>query len=340
MIDKDMFLCYNYRIMDKDNLGTLALIGFLLALIILAVRIKKDQELVAVRPDYNTVTAQVLGVFSNLSAEATNAAECSQNCATEPASSPSDKDVLASQPIDTISKTISEKLAQPIARGELAQANFTNDQLWWRSEKENYRILVPGAQVAGFQVPTTDKAITLTPTKDDEAHPATTHPVLKKVIKIINQRMSSLGYKRSKFAQCPVSEAYDPFNNCVYTYTHKNGQKCSLIAGYGSLDRQESTTPYLRLELACSDQYEQAYNQAQPYLYTLRVINPEWRVPDMAVYQVTNSGDWSRVSFGSNYGIFQKVENGYKLITGGLIDPGCLFVQENNIPQEIYQRCR
>lgn len=341
MIDKMMFLCYNYRIMDKDSLGTLALIGFLLALILLAVRVKKDQELVAVRPDYSTVVAQVLGTVSKEKSVEATAAACPQTCASPAAAEPTiEKDVLAANPVASVSDALSEKFAKQISRGELEQMNFVDDQLWWRSPEENYRILVSNAGVAGFQVPTTAKAATLAPNKENEAHPATTHPLLKKVIKAISKEMSSVGYKKSKFSQCPVSEAYDPFDNCVATYTHKNGQKCSLIAGYGRLDRQTSETPYLRLELACSDQYEQAYQQAQPYLYTLRAINPEWRVPDMAVYQVETSGNWSRVSFGSNYGIFQKIDNGYKLITGGTTHPGCLLMQTNNVPQEIYHECR
>ncbi|MDO5561430.1 MAG: hypothetical protein Q4G02_01510 [bacterium] len=327
--------------MDKDSFGTLALIGFLLALILLAVRVKKDQELVAIRPDYSTVVAQVLGAVNQEKSTDATAAACPQTCASPVAAEPVvEKEILAANPTVSISNTLSEKFAKQISRGELEQVNFTNDQLWWRSPEENYRILVSGASVAGFQVPTTAKAATLAPSKENEAHPAATHPLLKKVIKTISKEMSSLGYKKSKFSQCPVSEAYDPFDNCVATYTHKNGQKCSLIAGYGRLDRQLSETPYLRLELACSDQYEQAYQQVQPYLYTLRAINPEWRVPDMAVYQVETSGIWSRVSFGSNYGIFQKIDNGYKLVTGGATLPGCLLVQSNNIPQEIYRECR
>ncbi len=327
--------------MEKENLNTIALLGFLLLLIIATLYIKKQQELVAVRPDYNAVIAKtLLGFTGQASTEAQLTESCPAGCvAAEKEEKPSkkQKDLWKADPVPRVSEVIDKKFSKNLDNKEIEQANFIDDQLWWRSEND-YRILVPQAKVLGLQVPTTKKAEELAPDKKNQNHPASNHPLLKKVIRTINKEMSSLGYKRSKINHCPINEAYDPFNNCLYAYTNGE-QKCILMGGYGRLDRQESDKPYLRLELACSDQYELARAQQEPFLYTLQIINPEWQVPDMAVYSIKTVDDWSRVSFGSNYGIFQKISSGYRLLAGGLKAPTCELVRAENIPESIYQNC-
>lgn len=333
--------------MQKENVSTLALMVFLILLIIGAVYFQKQQALMATRPDVISIVAKALNTdYSNLNNQknllATDSSACPSGCVAinnSTKASKTEKALWQADPVSRLTTLLREKFVTKINQGELEQASFINDQLWWRSEKENYRILVSGAKVVGFQVATTQTAMELAPKKPTDSHPATRHPQLKKVIKAINKEMSSLGYKKSNFGDCPVNEAYDPFNNCLASYT-KDNHKCTLIAGYGRLDRQPSTTPYFRIEFACSDDYESAYQTAQPYLYSLNMINPEWRVPDMAVYQATTVGDWSRVSFGSNYGLFQKITSGYKLVAGGINPVSCLVAQTNSIPQEIYKDCR
>ena len=51
-------------------------------------------------------------------------------------------------------------------------------------------------------------------------------------------------------------------------------------------------------------------------------------------------GDWSRVSFGSNYGIFKKIDGGMRLVTGGIHSPSCTLVNSENIPNQIYHTCK
>jgi hypothetical protein len=60
----------------------------------------------------------------------------------------------------------------------------------------------------------------------------------------------------------------------------------------------------------------------------------------MAVYNVQTHSIWSRVDFGSNYGIFQRISSGYRLITGGLNPPSCTLVTQEQIPLAIYQSCQ
>ena len=248
--------------MEKENLSTLALIGFLLLLVIVALYINKEQELVATRSNYNEVISNVFSNFGEPtgSSEAELSGACPTGCITDEAAvtaQNNQKNVWRRDPASSISSVIEKEFATQLGNHDLEQANFVNDQLWWRSQEENYRLLIPNATVVGFQVPTTERAGELTPKDDDTVHPASTHPLFKKIIKQINRSMSSLGFKKGQFAQCPISEAYDPFNNCLQTYTYED-MKCSLIGGYGRLDRQASEQPYLRLELSCSNQYDAA----------------------------------------------------------------------------------
>ncbi len=333
--------------MQKEDFSTLALVAFLVILIIAAVYIRKEQELLARKPDLQTIVSNFLG--QTQAADATVGGQvCPAGCTSTststtatptPKPTADDKEAWRADPATRVSTVLRQKFAKEILAGDLEQNDFIQDQMWWRSPDEGYRILVSPAKTTGYQVQTTEIAAELTPKNAKDLHPAAKHPVLKKVIKAINKEMSSLGYKKSNFSSCPVSEAYDSFNNCLATYT-RDDHKCTLMAGYGRLDRQVSTTPYLRLELSCSDAYDTAYQAARPYLYTLNLINPEWRVPDMAVENVYTFGDWSRVNFsGGNYGIFQKVDSGYRLASGGNRPVTCLTAATAEIPQEIYQNC-
>ncbi len=318
--------------MEKDSLSTVALIGLLLIMIVVALYVKKEQELLVTKPDVKTVVAQVLAD------QTTTESQCDQSCPT-PTPTPSQKDKWRQDPVPKIKEELEKKFAKEIEGEQIRTAFFVKDQVWWRSEKENYRILVDQAKVFGMQVPTTTKASELAAKNPgQDPHPANRHPQLKKAIREINKQMGDLGYKKDQFKECPVSEAYDSFNNCVATFT-KDQQKCSLIAGYGTLEKSGTDQSQLRIELACSNQYEAAYQAAQPYLMTLNTINPEWRVPDMAVYQIAKNGVWSKVSFGTNQAIFEKVSEGYRLVDGGP-KLNCDKMWEAKVPQTVYENCQ
>jgi hypothetical protein len=325
--------------MDKDGLSSVALIGLLLAIIITALYVRNANELVATRISYDQVVG---GLFDSLSGVVANTETNGTPTTTpEPTSKPTatQKEAWQADPIPKIATEIQTKFQAELTANSLSSTTYINDQLWWRSDAEDYRILVKNAQVFGVQVPTTEAAKQKVPQSENDDHPALTHPLLAKVAKEISKQMSDLGFKRASFKNCPVNEAYDPFNNCVYTYTLES-LKCSLIAVYGRIDKKPDLQPYLRLELACSSDYDQAYANAIPYLLTLNLINPDWRVPDMAVYAIQNYGDWSRVNFGHQYGIFRTIPGGYRLVTGGYLPPTCTLVNTESIPQAIYQECR
>ncbi len=329
--------------MQKENLTTIGLIIFLVVMIFVALYYTREYELVATRPDLNSIVSRVLG---DSTTQATPGAQACPETTCPPAElDPTEQQFLDYQanPPSHLITTIPEKLATQLAHDQAEAQYYVDDQLWWRAENSDqyspYRILVTPATVLGFQVPTTNTALELTPTGiNNELHPAAKHPLFEDIITEIDRQMKDLDYKKSAFESCPVNEAYDPFNNCLATYTLDDYQ-CSLIGGYGRLDRQTSASPYLRLELACSNQFPTAYAQAQPYLYALELIDPEWRTPDMAVHSVQTAGEWSRVSFGQNYGIFQKITSGLTLVHGGDTLPTCALVQEKQIPLSLVPEC-
>jgi hypothetical protein len=318
--------------MDKDTFSTVALIGLLLAIIVSALYVRKANELVVARTDLNQVVGSIFDQFLDVS---------TPTATPQPTPKPTTSQKASWQidPVPKVAAEIEAKFQSDLIAQNLSTVTYINDQLWWRSEKEGYRILVTGAKVFGAQVPTTQVAREKAPQDNKSEHPALTHPLLAKVSKEISTQLDALGFKRDHFKNCPLSEAYDPFNNCVYYYT-RDQVKCSLIAGYGRLDKQPDQLPYLRLELACSSDYDSAYASAAPYLLTLSLINPDWYVPDMAVYSSRTVDNWTRVSFGQQYGIFTQLDDGYRLLTGGYYPPSCDLVTSENVPIEIYQECR
>lgn len=324
--------------MKNESLGTLSLIVLLIIIILTAVYVQKQQELVVHRPDINEVTGRALEL---LSATATSSsAACPAGCVAIATPEPTtDKAKWQLDPVPRVAEQIDKKFKSELMKNHLETALFTNDKMWWREEKNDYRILVSEAKTFGVQVPTTEKASQLAPKKVGESHPALKHPLLKKIKKEIEKQMKTLNYKKDEMDNCPVNEAYDPFNNCLSTFT-KGEQKCLLIAGYGTIDKKPSATPYFRLELACSDNYQTDYDKAAPYLFSLNILNPEWLVPDMAIYDVKKEGEWSRVSFGSNYGIFKKIDSGMRLVFGGTQNPSCELVETEKIPYKIYLNCK
>lgn len=324
--------------MKNESLGTISLVVLLLLIILVAVYVQKQQELVVYRPDINEVTGKALELLSGTATSSSTT--CPAGCV--PAATPvpaTDKAKWQLDPVPRITSQVEQKFKNELSKNHLEIASFENDKMWWRENKDGYRILVNEAKTLGVQVPTTETASQLAPKKTGEDHPALRHPLLKKVNKEIEKQMKALNYKKSSMANCPINEAYDPFNNCVSTFT-KGEQKCSLIAGYGTLDKKPSATPFLRLELSCSKNYQADYNHIAPYLFSLNIVSPEWLVPDMAIYDIEEVGDWSRVSFGSNYGIFKKIDGGMRLVTGGIHSPSCTLVNSENIPNQIYHTCK
>lgn len=305
----------------KDSLSTLAMVALLVLLTIVCFCFQQDQTLVATRDSRDTITSTVLGVATPSASLIDRATSCPEGCALVE-EKPTAKELLQADPVTYIATETSQKFAKQIANSSLQMSTDQDEILWWRSDKEDYRLAIPNATVVGWQVATTEKAVALTPTDINSAHPAARHPQLKKVITTVNKLMTKIGYKKSAFAQCPVNEAYDPFNNCLATYTLKDSEmRCSLIGGYSQLttDATDQAEPYLRVELACSDQYQTAYSQAFPYLFVLDQVNPPWKIPDMAVLGVDQNGDTARVTFDQNYyGQYRRVENGYQLIDGGV----------------------
>jgi hypothetical protein len=328
--------------MAKDAFASIGMVIVLLVLVVFVWYWQKQNQLVAVRPQRNEATSLFFNNFGQWlggSETATTGADCDCPTLPTPTPTPNQKQQWQAAPVAYIRSQIELKFAPDMRQAALATSFYGHDQMWWRAEKENYRILIPDAQVVGFQVPTTDAAAKLVPAKPNDLHPAQRHPLLKKVTQEVNKLFSSLGYKKSSFQSCPVSEAYDPFDNCVATYT-RDEHKCSLIAGYGRVDRVVSDDPYLRLELACSDSYQSAYDQAVPYLYAVNVINPEWRVPDMAVHEVVAEGELTRVNFGQTQAYFQKLDNGLRLVSSKLATPNCEVVTDAVKGERTYLNCR
>lgn len=245
----------------------------------------------------------------------------------------------SASPINYLAGVIRQKFASSFIDNNLTDGIYAPDSLWWRSEKEGYRILVKNARTYGVQ-----QVVGKTLSTTDDIKPGiTTHPASKnvhlaKIIKEIKNLFKELGYKESKFSQCPVSQAYDPYNNCVAIFT-KGQQYCSLLVGFGRLDRQPDLRSYERLELSCSDAYQAAYQQAAAYLRVLNLVNPTWRVPDMAVYEVHSLNGWSRVSFGAQSGIYYQSAEGLQLLGGGSAPLSCALVETWQVPQTIYQEC-
>jgi hypothetical protein len=308
--------------MDKDGLSSIALICLLLVIILVAYYVRRNHVL-----DLRQLTLgeQVAGVVT-----ATPKPEEKEEKKVTPVEG---QDLMM-----TLASGVENAFQTDLVAGNLTTVTYINDQLWWRSDNEGYRILVTPAKTFGVQIPTKVRASDFTPSKAGENHPALADTLVAGVIKELNQQFNNLGYKKGSFKNCPISEANDPFNNCVATYT-KGADKCSLIVGFGRLDRQLEIQAYFRLEVACAETYAVAYQKAQPYLFILEIANPAWRVPDMAVYEVKTVGTFSYVNFGSNYGIFQKNEKGQRLLAGGTTPPPCALVTQEQIPAEIYQNC-
>ena len=331
--------------MDKEALTSVAVIGLLLIVIVIASVFNKRQELVAVRPDLNQVNSKVLTRLlgnQETPTDESEAGSCPVGCVAQatPEPTPDTKKQWQQDPVPYVRDRINTHFAKQLANGEADSNYITNTTMWWRSPDEDYRILVPAGKTLTVSVPTTAKAYTLTPEDKNQQHPALRHPLLAQVEKEITTRLKKLDFKKSSFNHCPVNESYDPFDNCVATFT-KNDQRCNLIAGYGqSSSSLEPDKPYLRLELTCSDQYQQAYNQAAPYLYTINLINPPWLAQDTAVYHLQNQGELIKVDFGYHQAYFQPIDDGLRMLETDNFTSSCALHYQNGTQQIVQLNCR
>ena len=332
--------------MDKDAITSVGVIGLLLVVVIVATVINNRQQLVATRPQIDTVVSNALETMLGVEIEAEaidqinqGNTSCPLGCSLNPTPEPvaGQKEQIQADPIPYVRDVITSKHTSELSSGSLQTVYSLDAPLWWRSD-DGYRIRAQGGKSFTAQVVTTATAYQLAPTggkkQDQDVHPALRHPLLGTIQKEITSALKDLDFKVAKLDNCPVNDAYDPFNNCIAAYTHKkNNQKCLLLARYGThevpLDPQN---PALRIELTCSDTYDQAYALASPYLYAVNIINPEWLVPDSAVYSVNRDDQEPsivRVEFGyqqeAPYRIayFQQLDKGLQLLGNNISERSC-----------------
>ncbi len=329
--------------MDKEALTSVGLIGMLLVIVIAATVINSQQQLVATRPQIDSVVSNTLENFLGIEHETEESLKaqagettCPLGCTAKTVASPAPEreEQLQSDPIPYVRDQVGEQHATQLQSGELESIYNTDSDLWWRSS-EGYRIRTTGAKRVTFQLPTTAVAYTLAPSegKQNQIHPAIRHPVLQSVHKEITQVMKELDFKETKLGTCPVDESLDPFDNCLAAYVHKrNDQKCLLVAGYGRADGEtDPSNPYLRLELSCSDQYEIAHNVAVPYLYALSIIDPPWLRPETAVYALSRDSDGvMHVDLGYTQAYFREIDHGLQLVGSPNGDRTCNLIREDD----------
>ena len=325
--------------MDKDAIQSMVAIGLLLIITIGATIYSNRLQLVSTRPRVNEVASQTLkNLLGNkdeaeqLDGQTLPDGTCPAGCtavASTPIPAANRQAQWQSDPVPYARDRIAENFANDFSDGALESVYATGTSFWWRSKSENYRIRVHDAKTIAWQIPTTTKAYELTP-DSKQTHPALRHPTLKAVSDHVSKSLKKIGFKQSHFNDCPVSENYDPFNNCVATFTHDD-MKCSLIAGYGKYEQwTDSTNPYLRLELSCSGAYELSYAQAAPYLYAVKMIHPSWYTNDMAVYEVVDSNDLTWVDFGYTSAYFQDINGGLRLLNSDETAKSCDFIHSGD----------
>ncbi|MBQ6436808.1 hypothetical protein IJJ27_04635 [bacterium] len=333
--------------MDKDAISSVAVIALLLVIIVMATIFNSRNELVVSRPDANSVVTKVLNKWFGAETTPPATTDASNNCPLGCEAIPSPQPVANQKqqyqqdPVPYVRDQVEAALNQALKNGEVESVYSLDTNLWWRSDEEGYRIIVPGAKTISFQVPTTQKAYQLAPGKDNELHPARRHPMLEQAEKEISKALKKIDFKQGNFSRCPIDDAYDPFDNCVATFT-KGKQRCLLSASYGQFNQPASTSdPYLRLDLTCSDNYEWAYNQEAPYLYAIDIINPRWSIPDMAVSQIATDDNkqltW--VDFGTHQAYFQHLENGLRLLDSEPEGLSCDLLHDPNNTQLLQLHC-
>lgn len=319
--------------MDKEALTSVGVIFLLLVVVIVATVINNRQQLVATRPQVNAVMSEALGSMLGIEKEAEQVSQiqqgstaCPVGCSLKPTPEPAagQKEQLQADPVPFVRDALTSKMATSLQEGALETVYSLDTQTWWRSD-EGYRIQMTAGKTLTAQTPTTAKAYELAPAtaneeknKGVEIHPALRHPILTVAEQEMRAAMKKLDFKEVKLSQCPVDDAYDPFDNCLAAYVHKkSAQKCLLLARYGKYGEvADPTHPFLRIELTCSDNYDHDYALAAPYLYAIRMIDPDWLIPDTAVYGVTREADDRvLVNYGYRQARFQEIDRGLRLIS-------------------------
>lgn len=323
--------------MYKDAPSSVALICFLLAIIVSTTYFKAQ-----VNQGKDNFLQSAIADFSHGLWGGENAQIKTPNTLAEIADSSENQldtdEQNYADPTSYVAAQIKKKFASEFKEKDLTDGIFVNDVMWWRSDKEQYRLRLPNAKTYGVQLVTNQVDTPDNINPGVTPHPASKNRTLGKISKEIAKLMVNLGYKQSEFATCPVSEAYDPYNNCVAIFV-RHETRCSLIAGFGRIDKQADLLAYQRLELSCSPSYAPAYQQTAPFLHSLNLTNPAWKVPDMTVYNVSQDGDWFRVEFGAMVGLYHQTLSGIELVAGGSEPFSCAQMERSSIPESIYHHC-
>ena len=154
--------------MDKEALTSVGLIGMLLVIVIAATVINSQQQLVATRPQIDSVVSNTLENFLGIEHETEESLKaqagettCPLGCTAKTVASPAPEreEQLQSDPIPYVRDQVGEQHATQLQSGELESIYNTDSDLWWRSS-EGYRIRTTGAKRVTFQLPTTAVAYT------------------------------------------------------------------------------------------------------------------------------------------------------------------------------------
>lgn len=269
------------------------------------------------------------------------ASDCGENCVVldevSVDSSQGNEDELAKQAPQNLEQALVDNFDQ--AKSKVEISTYDNDQLWWRSA-DGYRLVVSGAQTVGVEVENTAGSPNLA-TKNLNTHPATKNSQIKKAISVTGKYLKKLGFKKKKFSSCPLNYVGDPFNNCV-NYFEKDDLKCNLIVGFGGLNDFSNQDKY-RLELTCSEHYDQFATVATPLIKATHLFNPEWKTADMAAFKVVEDNGYFRIDFGDRqadrHAIFKKEGQELELLDGGKRAVACSTVSEFGIPSVVSGGC-
>ncbi|MBQ6437996.1 hypothetical protein IJJ12_01270 [bacterium] len=326
--------------MDKDALASVGVIALLLIVIGVATYYNNSQQFVATRGQLNQVVSKTLSTLLTKKKEATAAQIQQTTCPAcevpTPSPTANQKQQFQADPIPYVRDALSAKFATQLSAGELESVYTIGSHMYWRDGSDGYRISVDGGKTLSLQVPSTAKAYQVTPDKTSDTHPALRHPLLAKVSQEVSRALKKIDFKQSHFSECPLWAPYDPFDNCVATFT-KNDMKCSLVALYGRYGQRDIATddPYLRLELSCSDNYDTAYALQAPYLYAVNLISPPWATPDMVVEELAAGEGLTWVNFGYTSAYFQEIDSGLRLLDQADLTQSCQIIRQADGSQQL-----
>lgn len=225
--------------------------------------------------------------------------------------------------------TIYEK-ARPLIGPDTILEKNTDGKMWWVTD-DGYNIIIPTNDSITFKT----KANKINETDQNQIDFVMKQPGMNKFYDLATENFERDGFRKN---QENSSSSFSDNKFYDYILAFKKGPtRCTITTSPDAEGQIGSDVYYYSTTVSCSNDFEKHYNQQIPILKSLNIknaviYNTQKHVGDYYYFNI----NYRRTGY---YMIAKKNGNKYVEIFSGQDAPPCDLMNENQVPEKLYDYC-